>query len=62
MKGHPILLSEQQLVDCSRKYGNFGCSGGENYQGLAYVKDHGITTEALYPYKAHNENCRSDGG
>jgi C1A family cysteine protease len=43
-KGVTAYLSEQQLVDCSRKYGNQGCSGGFNYQGLAYVKDHGIAT------------------
>lgn len=62
MNGHTVNLSEQQLVDCSRKYGNFGCSGGFNYQGLAYVKDHGITTTAAYPYVAHNGPCHTDGG
>jgi C1A family cysteine protease len=62
MKGLRADLSEQQLVDCSRKYGNFGCSGGFNYQGLAYVKDHGIDTEANYPYKGHNQGCKHDGG
>ena len=57
-----VNLSEQQLVDCSRKYGNQGCNGGYNYQALAYVKDHGITTETAYPYIAKNEACKTDGG
>ena len=61
-KGQTADLSEQQLVDCSRKYGNQGCNGGFNYQGLAYVKDHGITTESAYPYTAHNEGCKTEGG
>ena len=62
MKGQAITLSEQQLVDCSKKYGNDGCNGGYNYQGLAYVKDNGITTGAAYPYVAKTQTCKSDGG
>ena len=54
MKGNSVNLAEQQLVDCSRKYGNAGCNGGFNYQGLAYVKDHGITYTSQYPYIAKN--------
>ena len=54
MKGQNFLLSEQQLVDCLKKYGNAGYQGGFNYQGLAYVKDHGIATSASYPYIAKN--------
>ena len=61
-KGQTVNLSEQQLVDCSRKYGNEGCNGGFNYQGLAYVKDHGITTSSAYPYTAKTGSCKSDGG
>ena len=44
-------FSEQQLVDCSHKYGNNGCRGGLMNYSFWYIKDHGITTESKYPYK-----------
>lgn len=62
MNGGSGIFSEQQLVDCSKKYGNEGCNGGFNYRGLAYVKDHGITTSSSYPYTAKTGSCRMDGG
>ena len=61
-KGQTVNLSEQQLVDCSRKYGNEGCNGGFNYQGLAYVKDSGITTTSSYPYVGRDQACKISGG
>ena len=61
-KGGNFIASPQQLVDCSKKYGNQGCNGGFNYQGLAYVKDHGIESEANYKYLGHNQGCKKDGG
>lgn len=61
-KSQVVNLSEQQLVDCSGKYGNEGCNGGFNYQGLNYVKDNGITTESAYPYTAKTQTCKTQGG
>jgi len=49
----PIMLSEQELIDCSSSYGNNGCNGGVTDWGFQYVMaQHGLCTENSYPYKA----------
>ena len=52
-----VKLSEQQLVDCSGPYYNYGCQGGYAYRSFNYVIQNGIETYQNYPYKGHQGSC-----
>lgn len=49
-KGIKVKLSEEQLVECSGKYGNGGCQGGLMDNAFEYAEEHPLCTEDAYPY------------
>lgn len=51
-------LSEQQLLDCSSKYGNYGCEGGYTQTTFEYVINEGIMEEREYPYIGRESVCK----
>lgn len=54
--GKLVSLSEQQLVDCSKK--NHGCGGGSMDLAFQYEEGVNVCTESSYPYQAKNGICK----
>jgi len=55
--GSLISLSEQQLVDCSKSYGNLGCNGGQMDAAFNYAKANKMELESDYAYKGVGGTC-----
>jgi len=55
--GNLASLSEQQMVDCT-KDGCFGCSGGWPFKCMEYVMKKGLCSQAGYPYRGVDQQCR----
>lgn len=48
--GQLVSLSEQNLVDCSKPYGTYGCSGAWMANAYNYVVQNGLQSTDTYPY------------
>jgi len=55
--GELVNLSEQQLVDCSKRYINFGCNGGIMDNAFDYAIDEGMCLDDEVPYIAQTNSC-----
>ncbi|XP_052179452.1 zingipain-2-like [Diospyros lotus] len=54
--GRLVSLSEQELVDCDDQ--NHGCNGGFMETAFKYIiNNHGLATEADYPYGGEDGTC-----
>ncbi|KAA8524260.1 hypothetical protein F0562_010683 [Nyssa sinensis] len=59
--GKLISLAEQELVDCDTSGEDQGCEGGLMDTAFQYIQqNHGLTTEANYPYKGVDGTCNTN--
>jgi C1A family cysteine protease len=56
--GKLVQLSEQELVDCSNDYDNWGCNGGLMDNCFRYATEKGLCDRKSYPYQARQSSCR----
>ncbi|VDP20428.1 unnamed protein product, partial [Onchocerca flexuosa] len=57
-KGKLIDFSPQNIMDCSRNYGNKGCNGGSVHASFDYARDYGVVKDLKYPYVHTEQPCK----
>eukprot|EP00938_MAST-03A_sp_MAST-3A-sp1_P004566 g4566.t1 len=61
--GNLVSLSEQELVDCDKNYGDMGCQGGLPSNAYKFVlAEGGIDTESSYSYSGTGGTCKESSG
>uniref|UniRef100_A0A1X7VRP3 Peptidase C1A papain C-terminal domain-containing protein n=1 Tax=Amphimedon queenslandica TaxID=400682 RepID=A0A1X7VRP3_AMPQE len=56
--GKLVELSAQNIIDCSRVYGNRGCQKGSVEYSYYYIIDNnGVDTKRSYPYRGKQKAC-----
>lgn len=59
--GYLKRFSEQQLVDCSSHFSNYGCRGGMPHRAFWYIiYNKGIALEETYPYTGQAGPCLTE--
>ncbi len=53
-------FSEQQLLDCTRPFGNTGCSGGWMHNAYKYLEEEPLMLREDYPYENEEKDCRAE--
>jgi C1A family cysteine protease len=53
-------LSDQQLVDCTSRFGNTGCGGGLMTNSFKYLQKFKHMDRDSYPYSAQQGKCQYD--
>jgi KDEL-tailed cysteine endopeptidase len=61
-QGVLVSLSEQQIVDCDKNGGDYGCNGGWQSGAMKYVQGHAQDFTSEYPYTGRDGTCHAVAG
>lgn len=49
--------SVQEIIDCSQKFGNYGCGAGDPTNAYSYMMNYGLVLDEMYPYTGRQGTC-----